>query len=232
MKAFRKLLCVLTAAVIAAATVVPTQQAKAQVKPAFWENLEEEEEYGAFTFANIGKKYAAVTGYNQKGSCVSLDIPSVTPDGREVVSIAAYAFANMTNLKEVSIPSTVTGIGDGAFLNCTGLEFVAIPASVTTIGMRVFSGCSGLKAIGICGNPSLAYEALGDSFKHVGTYTRCQRVIDFCMQSDNLKLMVFSDSSMDSKENLSEVVNVSPSGRNQTMRIDLILTWFLNLFKK
>ncbi|MDR0683809.1 MAG: leucine-rich repeat domain-containing protein, partial [Spirochaetaceae bacterium] len=45
-----------------------------------------------------------------------------------------------------TIPSGVTGIGEGAFAGCESLSSVTIPDSVTGIGDGAFEGCSGLKA--------------------------------------------------------------------------------------
>lgn len=44
----------------------------------------------------------------------------------------------------VTIPNTVTKIGDYAFDNCRLLETISIPESVTTIGSGAFQGCSNL----------------------------------------------------------------------------------------
>ncbi len=49
----------------------------------------------------------------------------------------------------VTIPNSVTTIGDWAFSDCTGLASVNIPNSVTGIGGSAFSGCTGLTAVHI-----------------------------------------------------------------------------------
>lgn len=41
------------------------------------------------------------------------------------------AFYNISNLKSLTIPATVTSIGDGAFHNCTGLEKIEYDANIT-----------------------------------------------------------------------------------------------------
>ena len=55
----------------------------------------------------------------------------------------------ITNLQSVSIPNTVTSIGDSAFYHCTLLEEVKIPGSVTTIMANAFCSCSSLEEIEI-----------------------------------------------------------------------------------
>ncbi len=66
-----------------------------------------------------------------------------------------YADATKTNLLgcswaamgEITIPNSVTSIGDEAFYHCTGLTSVTIPENVTNMGKSVFSGCSSLTAV-------------------------------------------------------------------------------------
>jgi hypothetical protein len=52
-------------------------------------------------------------------------------------------------IKEYTIPSSVTNIGNYAFYNCSGLTSVTIPNSVTSIGRYAFSGCKGLTSVTI-----------------------------------------------------------------------------------
>lgn len=54
-----------------------------------------------------------------------------------------------SRLKSVSIPNTVTTIGNNAFYDCMGLVDITIPNSVTTIGSYAFNNCSGLLGITI-----------------------------------------------------------------------------------
>ncbi len=56
----------------------------------------------------------------------------------------------------VTIPSSVTSIGDYAFYGCDGLSEVTIPGSVTSIGNYAFDGCSNLTNINcLCENPPI-----------------------------------------------------------------------------
>ena len=57
------------------------------------------------------------------------------------------AFTDFSSLEIVSLPDSVTEIGDYGFKGCSSLSSITIPDSVTTIGISAFSGCSGLSFI-------------------------------------------------------------------------------------
>ena len=81
----------------------------------------------------------------------SLILPEHPMDGDteyNLVEIGKYSFCKSTGLTSVTIPSSVTTIGNGAF-DCSGLASVIIPNSVTTIGGSAFSMCSGLASVTI-----------------------------------------------------------------------------------
>ena len=52
-----------------------------------------------------------------------------------------------TSLTSVTIPNSVTFIGDSAFGGCASLESITIPNKVTKIGERPFWGCVSLVSI-------------------------------------------------------------------------------------
>ena len=66
-----------------------------------------------------------------------------------VTSIGNYAFYYCTSLTSVTIPDSVTSIGYDAFENCTSLTSVTIPASVTSIGYDAFENCTSLTSVTI-----------------------------------------------------------------------------------
>ena len=47
-------------------------------------------------------------------------------------------------MTELTLPSSVTSIGESAFSGCSGLTELTLPNSVTSIGRSAFGGCSGL----------------------------------------------------------------------------------------
>ena len=73
-------------------------------------------------------------------------LTSVTiPDS--VTTIGDYAFYNCSSLTSVTIPDSVTAIGNSAFGECSSLTSVTIGNSVTEIGEMTFYNCSSLTSV-------------------------------------------------------------------------------------
>ena len=86
-----------------------------------------------------------ITGYDCSNHAV---IISNKINELPVVSIGGSAFLGCTDLTSVTIPNSVTGIGDNAFMGC-GLTNVTIGSSVTSIGIGAFVNCRNLVSITI-----------------------------------------------------------------------------------
>ena len=94
---------------------------------------------GTYEICGMGK-------YEDKENLV---IPSEY-DGIPVTSIGEDAFKYYGGVvKSVTIPNSVTRIGDRAFKDCKVLESVTIANSVTSIGNNAFENCDSLKSIKI-----------------------------------------------------------------------------------
>ena len=68
-------------------------------------------------------------------------------DGYPVHRIEEGAFRNCKKLTFISIPNTVSEIGDYAFADCTNLSSVTLPEDLTKIGNYVFQNCMKLRMI-------------------------------------------------------------------------------------
>jgi hypothetical protein len=131
-----------------------------------------------FTFVtNAGS--ITITGYTGPGGVV--EIPS-TIDSLPVTSIQAQAFSGASSLTSVTIPDSVTNLGDFAFNSCSGLTAVTISAGVTNIGLGIFEDCFSLSAVtfrGAIANieddafascPNLSNLTIPDTVTNLGEY--------------------------------------------------------------
>ncbi len=66
----------------------------------------------------------------------------VIEDG--ITVLGKYTFYKYENLKHVTLPDTLSNIGNNAFMQ-SGIEEIDIPENVTTVGSSAFSGCKSLK---------------------------------------------------------------------------------------
>ncbi len=96
---------------------------------------------GLYTYSFNEDGTVTVTGYDWGKHQGNLSVSGIL-DGYTVTGIGCGAFADgrgiYTRDKSLTLPSTITTIGDRAFFN-TGLETVVIPDSVTSIGRQAFN---------------------------------------------------------------------------------------------
>ena len=100
----------------------------------------------------------------------SISIPN------SVTSIGDFAFYYCYRLTSITIPNSVTSIGGGAFFFCSGLKSITIPNSVTSIGGRAFYLCDGLTSITI---PN-SVTSIG-----VGAFYECRGLTTIVVESGN-----------------------------------------------
>ena len=70
-------------------------------------------------------------------------------------------------MTDITIPDSITSIGNYAFCNCTGLTSIKIPKSVTNIGEFAFSGCGDSLEITVSCDSTLTKKAFGDASEKV-----------------------------------------------------------------
>lgn len=98
-----------------------------------------------YTVTAIGEDAFVGSEYGTS-TLTSISIPST------VTSIGDYAFMYCTNLTSIEIPEAVTNIGKYAFRQCSKITSINIPHNVTTIGRRAFDGCSSITTITVNDN--------------------------------------------------------------------------------
>ena len=114
-----------------------------------------------------------------------------------VIEIGQDAFAR-SSLTSITIPNSVTKIGDRAFMYCFSLQAVTIPNSVTTIGDSAFAGSRCLTSVTIpnsvttIGDSAFAESRLisvmlGKSVKEIGlsVFQECRELECIDVDSEN-----------------------------------------------
>ena len=94
-----------------------------------------------------------------------------------LTSIGQYVFSGCNSLTSVSIPNSVTSIGKNSFQNCSGLTSVTIPSSVTSIGESAFQSCGSLASVTI---PN-SMTSIGNS-----AFSGCHSLISVTLNSNTL----------------------------------------------
>lgn len=95
-----------------------------------------------YLYEESGDGYS-VTGYNE-ALPQELFIPE-TVNGKPVIKIEDSVFSQCSRLKKVTVPGTVTSIGEYAFYMAANLEEAILQEGVQSLGSFVFAGCTSLR---------------------------------------------------------------------------------------
>ena len=93
------------------------------------------------TVQDDGLYILGTTAVKCKKDATNVTIPS------SITNIGNSAFNGCGSLKSVTIPESVESIGNYAFYNCGRLSSITIPSSITNIGDSAFKDCSSLNSI-------------------------------------------------------------------------------------
>ena len=74
----------------------------------------------------------------------TMPLEKVIFKGSKIKDIEPYTFKNCVNLKEITLPESLTIIDYSAFFGCSSLTKVVIPDNVFEIGKTAFLGCTSL----------------------------------------------------------------------------------------
>jgi len=105
------------------------------------------------------KTYYSVYGCNTSAIVGEIEILEAVYD-LPVKSIDSSVFADCVGLTGVTMPNSVTNIGENAFYGCKQLEEVQFSSALETVGEYAFYGCENLMEI-----------VLPDATKDVGAYS-------------------------------------------------------------
>ena len=106
----------------------------------------------------------SITGYRGDGGDVVIpaEIGSIP-----VTEFSSSMFTGSTTLTGITLPETITSIGNNSFKQCTALKTVNLPDTLTYIGGEAFYGCTNLTIHGYSGTVAETY-ANDNGIKIVG----------------------------------------------------------------
>lgn len=101
-----------------------------------------------FSYSTSGTN-ATINGYT--GGQLEVEIPAKITAGDKEYTVVKLdnTFRNNTAVTKVTIPNTVTEIGNNTFNGCTSLAEVKLPSTLTSIGSSAFYKCTSLVGIDI-----------------------------------------------------------------------------------
>lgn len=151
-----------------------------------------DEECFEFTYIIETDSYSVKSKDN--GVLSTLKIVSIpdTYNGKPVTVIEDRGFMLLSNITEITIPSSITHIGELSFSYCERLASVVIPGSVEFIGNNAFSSCTNLTSVVIPDSittisngmfsacTSLTYIVLPDNVEEISDFAffGCESLVD------------------------------------------------------
>lgn len=100
---------------------------------------------GKFVFTNPVTVLTDAFNFEGRGGDTTQLLSVTLPNS--VTTIGNYTFFNCSSLTSITIPNSVTSIGNSAFAYCSSLTSITIPDGVTIIGMGAFQDCRSLSSI-------------------------------------------------------------------------------------
>ena len=91
--------------------------------------------------------YYSVMGHSDEMNA-EIVIPAAL-GGCPVKTIEASAFGSCSDLTSVTLPNSITSIGENAFYGCSALTSITLSSQLTAIGRETFQGCTSLSSITI-----------------------------------------------------------------------------------
>ena len=204
MKVLKKLMIMLLA-VISPISAEMLPHAYATNTSTSFEVHKEVKYYNGFGYNDTGNS-AEILSYT--GSSINITVPSEI-NGKTVTAIKNGAFLNKADITSVSIPSTVTSIGNKVFRNCSSLSAVTfLPGQAEndlSLGERVFEGCTSLCGIQLPGrtknmgshvffNSGITEIALPAGITSIPSYTfyRCNDLSKVTFASGTVSIGTFA----------------------------------------
>ena len=90
---------------------------------------------------NANTKFIMVSAFDSCRNLSKIDLPS------GLLGIGGYAFAWCSSLGEITVPDSVTVIGNNAFCNCEGLARVTLGRGAADIRSATFGACISLREL-------------------------------------------------------------------------------------
>ena len=149
----------------------------------------------------------------------------VLPEGVEKIN--AYAFANLTALEEIVLPSTLTAIEYGAFFGCSSLKKITFSGenNVIIINQHAFEGCDLEGTIDLsaacvisdyafAGNRDLVGIVTGDALLSISQYAfaGCKKLKDVTITSKLVKYGAYAFTGCESLTSFEVNALVLPEG--------------------